>query len=128
MVCVLAASAACSTRGMNREAQSEPTSPTSLSGETPTTTITSTVPTTGRPYGTVPGLLTFRGNPTRTYYGEGPVPTAPAVLRRFPDQPMCSESSDGASSRWCGTGWTGQPAVFEREGRTWLVFGAFDRA
>ena len=23
-------------------------------------------------------------------------------------------------------GWTGQPAVFERQGRTWVVFGAFD--
>ena len=34
----------------------------------------------GQPYSqaTVPGLLTFRGNPTRTYYGQGPVPAAPA--------------------------------------------------
>ncbi|MDQ4098413.1 MAG: hypothetical protein M3144_11165, partial [Actinomycetota bacterium] len=30
------------------------------------------------PYGHVPGLLTFRGNPTRTYYGAGPVPTSPS--------------------------------------------------
>ncbi len=80
------------------------------------------------PYGHVPGLLTFRGNPTRTYYGAGPVPTSPSVLRRFPDQPMCSESWEGELVRWCGTGWTGQPAVFERDGRTWLVFGAYDRA
>ena len=29
---------------------------------------------------------------------------------------------------WCGTGWTGQPAVFERDGRTWVAFGAYDRA
>ena len=27
-----------------------------------------------------------------------------------------------------GTGWTGEPAVFERDGRTWVVFGAYDRA
>ena len=42
---------------------------------------------------------------------------------------MCSESSDGEGTRtWCGTGWTGEPAVFERDGRTWVVFGAYDRA
>jgi outer membrane protein assembly factor BamB len=42
---------------------------------------------------------------------------------------MCSESVEGGQrTRWCGTGWTGQPAVFERNGQTWLVFGAFDRA
>jgi outer membrane protein assembly factor BamB len=42
---------------------------------------------------------------------------------------MCSESTDGEGTRtWCGTGWTGQPAVFERDGRTWVVFGAYDRA
>ena len=26
-----------------------------------------------------------------------------------------------------GSGWTGQPAVFDRDGRTWVVFGAYDR-
>ncbi len=32
----------------------------------------------GGPYSDkVDGLLSFRGNPTRTYYGKGPVPTAP---------------------------------------------------
>jgi len=42
---------------------------------------------------------------------------------------MCSVSEDrGEVSNWCGTGWTGEPAVFERDGRTWLVFGAYDRA
>jgi hypothetical protein len=42
---------------------------------------------------------------------------------------MCSPSSEKGETRvWCGTGWTGQPAVFERGGRTWLVFGAYDRA
>ncbi|MGE0306275.1 MAG: PQQ-binding-like beta-propeller repeat protein, partial [Acidimicrobiia bacterium] len=28
---------------------------------------------------------------------------------------------------WCGTGWTGQPAVWERDGKTWVAFGAYDR-
>ena len=45
----------------------------------------------------------------------------------FPDHAMCGASSEGGETRtWCGTGWTGQPAVFERDGRTWLVFGAYD--
>lgn len=83
----------------------------------------------GEPYGTeVPGLLTFRGNPTRTYYGEGPVPTDPEEVWRYPERAMCGESTVGGQViEWCGMGWTGQPAVFERDGRTWLVFGAYDR-
>jgi outer membrane protein assembly factor BamB len=85
----------------------------------------------GRPYSTdVPGVLTFRGNPTRSFYGTGPVPrTAPQVLWQYPGggNPMCGESSEYGDVRvWCGTGWTGQPAVFERDGRTWVVFGAYD--
>lgn len=76
----------------------------------------------------VDGLLTFRGNPTRTYHGKGPVPGEPGVRWRYPDQAMCAVSFVGEESRqWCGTGWTGQPAVFERGGRTWVVFGAYDR-
>lgn len=86
---------------------------------------------TGKPYGDkVNGLLTFRGNPTRTYYGTGPIPrTTPQVLWRFPRSGgLCAISSDAAGPRtWCGTGWTGQPAVFERDGRTWLVVGAYDK-
>ncbi len=85
----------------------------------------------GRPYygATVPGVLTFRGNPTRTYYGQGPMPSAPRSLWQYPGAAMCSISEDrGEVSNWCGTGWTGEPAVFERDGRTWVVFGAYDRA
>lgn len=82
----------------------------------------------GTPYGAaVRGLLTFRGNPTRTFYGAGPVPTAPEPVWRYPREAMCSESVVGGQTReWCGLGWTGQPAVFERDGRTWVVFGAYD--
>jgi outer membrane protein assembly factor BamB len=79
----------------------------------------------------VPGLLTFRGGPTRSYYGEGPVPERPEVLWSYPGQSggMCAESSVGSDTKvWCGTGWTGQPSVFERDGRTWVVFGAYDRS
>ena len=78
----------------------------------------------------IPGLLTFRGSATRSYYGEGPVPTDPEVLWSYPGQSggMCAESTVGEETKvWCGSGWTGQPAVFERDGRTWVVFGAYDR-
>jgi hypothetical protein len=81
--------------------------------------------------GTVPGVLTFRGNPTRSFYGVGPVPSAPQVLWRFPAEgTMCGETTVGGSpSTWCGTGWTGQPAVWEPgDGRTWVAFGAYDWA
>jgi outer membrane protein assembly factor BamB len=76
-----------------------------------------------------PGLLTFRGSATRNYYGEGPVPADPTVLWRYPDEGgMCAESAVGDEVKtWCGSGWTGQPSVFERDGRTWVVFGAYDR-
>ncbi len=83
----------------------------------------------GGPWGDiVPGVLTFRGSPTRRWHGSGPVPTEPVVAWRFPaEAQMCSMSSvAGVEQEWCGMGWTGQPAVFERQGRTWVVFGAFD--
>ena len=83
----------------------------------------------GSPWGdVVSGVLTFRGSPTRRWHGTGPVPTNPVVVWRFPAEgQMCSMSSvAGVEREWCGMGWTGQPAVFERQGRTWVVFGAFD--
>ncbi len=83
------------------------------------------------PGATVEGLLTFRGNPTRSFYGTGPVPRSePDVGFRFPPEGgMCSESTNlGTTKVWCGMGWTGQPAIFERDGRTWAVFGAYDGA
>ncbi|GIJ47441.1 hypothetical protein Val02_43270 [Virgisporangium aliadipatigenens] len=85
----------------------------------------------GRPWGDrVPGLLTFRGNPTRTYYGTGPISrSAPGRKWIFPGNGgLCGTSIDEKGpSEWCGSGWTGQPAVFERDGRTWVVFGAYDK-
>ncbi len=86
----------------------------------------------GEPYGNqVQGIITFRGNPTRTYYGTGPIPrTAPQELWRFPKSGgLCAISIDDQGPReWCGTGFTGQPAVFERDGKTWMVVGAYDKA
>ena len=79
---------------------------------------------------TVQGLLMFRGNPSRTFYGEGPVPSRPRVLWRFPaERPMCAVSTTGREAkRWCGTGWTGQPVVVEREHGEEVIVGAYDRA
>ncbi|MFZ9628931.1 MAG: PQQ-binding-like beta-propeller repeat protein [Ilumatobacteraceae bacterium] len=130
---------------------STPTESFTLVADTTTVPVTTTAPTTssttppttepapptvlvdpasfGTPWGTaVQGVLTFRGNPTRSFYGTGPVPrTEPSRLWKYPEPRMCGESSEyDVIKTWCGTGWTGQPAVFEREGRTWLVFGAYD--
>jgi outer membrane protein assembly factor BamB len=72
----------------------------------------------------------FRGNPTRTYYGTGPIPASPVVAWRYPEEAMCGTSTvGGEASLWCGTGWTGQPAVWVRpDGVTEVVFGAYDKA
>ncbi len=98
----------------------------------------------GKPWQTpglipVEGVLTFRGNPTRSYYGEGPVPVIPETLWRFPvldndTRGLCGESAtnEGNIVIWCGTGWTGQPTIVERidsatnQKRDWLIFGAYD--
>jgi hypothetical protein len=76
-----------------------------------------------------PGLTTFRGNATRTYYGEGPVPSNPEVKWRYPPSGgLCRESTAGGETKvWCGTGWTGQPNVVERRrGKVQVRFGAYD--
>jgi outer membrane protein assembly factor BamB len=116
-----------------------PAEATSSTSTTAAPTTTTTVPpydgwvdpaSSGQPYGdVVDGLITFRGNPTRSYYGKGPVPKAPEVLWRYPGSGgMCGESSVGDETKtWCGSGWTGEPAVFVRDGRTWVVFGAYDK-
>jgi hypothetical protein len=77
----------------------------------------------------VPGITTFRGNLTRSYYGEGPVPRRPRVLWRYPQSGgMCADSTDETGTyTWCGVGWTGQPNVIPHErGRLELRFGAYD--
>lgn len=76
----------------------------------------------------VDGMLTFRGNTTRSFHGTGPIPrTTPQILWKAPGNRMCGSSSEYHNVRtWCGTGWTGQAAVFERDAKTWVVFGAYD--
>lgn len=78
----------------------------------------------------IDGLLTFRGSPTRSFYGQGPVPENPEVKWRYPESGgLCRSSSVGGQSRgWCGTGWTGQPTLFRLDGRLWTIFGALDGA
>lgn len=76
------------------------------------------------------GLTTFRGNATRSYYGEGPVPLDPEVRWQHPERTkLCSESIVAVDvSEWCGTGWTGQPNVIELAGGAIEVReGAYDR-
>ena len=88
------------------------------------------VRTPGSFYGSIntkfQGLTMFRGNGSRTYYGEGPLPTNPQILWRF--GPMSGMSmTEGKMKLWTGTGWTGQPSVFERDGKTWVVVGCYDK-
>ncbi len=125
-----------STGGSGTEATPETT--TTL----PATTIPAPLPpydgwvnpaSSGRPWSeTVSGMLTFRGNPTRSWYGLGPVPRSePQVLWRFPESGgLCHESSSrGETKVWCGTGWTGQPNIWERpDGSTWMAFGSYAAA
>jgi outer membrane protein assembly factor BamB len=110
---------------------------TASSSTTTSTTVPTrepgTVPawTVGRPWGDVEGLVMFRGNPTRTYYGTGPLPDeAPAELWSYPEAAMCGVSPVGGENKtWCGSGWTGQPVVWERpDGVTEVIFGAYDKA
>jgi outer membrane protein assembly factor BamB len=76
-----------------------------------------------------PGLTTFRGNASRDYYGQGPLPRHPTVLWRYPRSGgMCSRSSDlFGTETWCGTGWTGQPNVIvHKNGTIEIREGAYD--
>jgi len=108
--------------------------PTVVAPPTPTTTPFagwSDPARVGKPYkGKTPGLLTFRGNPTRTFYGTGPaIRSNPTVRWAFPkDGYMCGTTSvkRGELETWCGNGWTGQPGVIERDGRTWIITGGYD--
>jgi PQQ-like domain len=94
-----------------------------------------TLPATPGPINTrFPGLTTFRGNATRDWYGQGPVPSHPAIRWRYPAfGGLCAVSSDngitfrGPTRTWCGTGWTGQPNVIQhRNGSIEVREGAYD--
>ena len=84
----------------------EPTAPPASPTAEPT-------PTPGPINTLFEGITTFRGNATRSWYGDGRIPEDPQVLWRYPQSgSLCSISSDQHGEReWCGTGWTGQPNV-----------------
>ncbi|MCB1028080.1 MAG: hypothetical protein KDB24_09990, partial [Microthrixaceae bacterium] len=69
----------------------------------------------GRPWSTeVAGVLTFLGNPTRSFNGLGPLPSSPRVLDRRTPPGM-------------GAGPSSQTLVAERsDGRTWAVTAGAD--
>jgi hypothetical protein len=83
-----------------------------------------------------PGITTFRGNASRDYYGEGPLPSDPAIRWTYPASgKLCMESMDngitfvGKEQLWCGAGWTGQPNVIEHpDGTIEVRVGAYDGA
>ena len=58
----------------------------------------------GRPWGdSVDGLLTFRGNPTRSWHGRGPVPMDPVERWRFPvDGELTSGTPDRKEGLYFG--------------------------
>ena len=104
------------------------TTPTATPTATPSPTPTAS-PTPGPINTSFPGLTTFRGNATRDYYGEGPLPTRPVIRWRYPTSGgLCSSSTDNFGTRvWCGTGWTGQPNVIQHQNGTIEVReGAYD--
>ncbi len=84
----------------------------------------------GAPWGTTEGVTMFRGNPTRSWFGQGTLDAEPQIEWSYPEGEMCSVSVDlGEESEWCGSGWTGQPLVWTNlEGTTEVVFGGYDGA
>lgn len=75
----------------------------------------------------VQGILTFRGNATRTLTGTGDAPRDPVIRWAVPSPAgLCEVTPVDPAEPRCGLGWTGQPVVFVREGRTWVVVGAMD--
>jgi outer membrane protein assembly factor BamB len=80
------------------------------------------------------GVWTFRGNRSRSFMGEGPVPSDPVVRWRVPagGAPLCSMSAAGRDpddlKEWCGTGWTGQPNVVPTDRGLEVREGAYDGA
>ncbi len=80
------------------------------------------------------GLSTFRGNASRSFMGEGPVPMAPTIRWASPvdGSLLCGSSAEGLDGsdvkEWCGTGWTGQPTVVPGAAGFEVRIGAFDGA
>ena len=113
-------------RASSRPSDSPSTAPSTPS---PTPIVPAAEETPGPINTKFPGLTMFRGNATRTYYGEGPIPQNPKVLWRYPTTGgLCMTSSNIDGTRvWCGTGWTGQPNVIPHpSGKIEIREGAYD--
>ena len=114
----------------SRPASSSSTAAAATTSSLPATVSSSAVGSTAPINTSFPGLTMFRGNGSRSFYGTGPVPKNPTILWKF--GPMSGKAPHGPLSEpgpivtWTGTGWTGQPAVAERNGKTWVMFGAYD--
>jgi hypothetical protein len=82
------------------------------------------------------GFYHFRGNPSRSWYGVGPLPNSePRVLWRHGPfrghyNSRMTEATIAAGRKvWTGTGWTGQPVLRTLEdGREEVIVGAYDQA
>ncbi len=80
----------------------------------------------GEMWGETEGLLQFRGNPTRTFYGRGPLSDSYVQSWRYPEKKLCAVSD---KKTWCGSGWTGQPAIWRRpDGKMEIIVGTYDRS
>ncbi len=79
---------------------------------------------------TANGLLTFRGNPTRTFHGQGEVGST--ISEKWSAEIGCANSPvAGIDKVWCGSGWTGQPLVIpspQQPNDSWVVVGGYNRA
>lgn len=83
----------------------------------------------GKVWGKTQGVTMFRGNPSRTWYGTGPMPlSSPKALWRYPDYSMASVTQTRKGPiTYTGSGWTGQPVVWERpDGITEVIVGTYD--
>ena len=82
-----------------------------------------------KPWGLIEGITMFRGNLTRTWYGTGYMPNIPKISWRYPNDKMCSSSTSlNKTSLWCGTGWTGQPVIWNNfNAQEEVIFGAYDK-
>jgi outer membrane protein assembly factor BamB len=66
----------------------------------------------------LPPILTFRGDPSRSYQGSGPLPRNLTPLWTFQTGTHTEALSGGRTRTWKGTGWSGQPAL--AEGRVYV--------
>ncbi len=63
-------------------------------------------------------MLMFRGNPTHTFYGTGPIPSTKPEIRWKYRMEDFESLYYGKPFTWRGTGWTGQPLYYA--GHVWV--------